>query len=88
MSRTRTPQPTQYKTVELTNDFKQDAPVGWLVENATWEGCDYRLFAELEAAEGHAEMQKDITESDDDWPIYPLYASHAVANVREPRRDV
>lgn len=64
------------KTIELAEEIDQSEPVGYLVFAAGGDK-DFRVFTDLFEAENYASDQQEEDETDG-WPIYPLYASHAL----------
>lgn len=67
---------------ELTSDWKQERPLGFLVQcyrADTYIGDEYRIFVEINPARVFAEEQQALSiEAGEqyDWQVYPLYASH------------
>lgn len=65
------------KAIELTDEVDQSEPPGYLVFTAHSVDNDYVVFGCLAAAEHYAADQQEAAE-EDGWPIYPLYATHAL----------
>ena len=63
-------------TIELTDEILQDEPLGYLVFAAGGDK-DFGVFTDLVDAEHYAADQQEESEADG-WPIYPLYAGHAL----------
>lgn len=63
--------------ITLTNDLRQDSPVGWLVCCPRDYQSDYLLFdARRDAVYRAAQFSEE--EGVELWPIYPLYAGQPV----------
>lgn len=71
------------KNVELTDAFHQEEPLGYLVSLHNQTLHEYMVFANHDEAVDCAVRQEeeyhDETGELIDWPIYPLYASHAIS---------
>ena len=70
------------KSIELTDNIRQDKPVGYLV--FCWQPCecDYKVFANLVDAQDMAQDNEvdhyEIEAESVHWPIYPLYAAEPI----------
>lgn len=72
------------KTIELTDEIRQDEPVGYLVFRADKTIQEYDLYIDDIAAERAAENQREkkielneyngSSEIVGDWDVYPLWA--------------
>jgi hypothetical protein len=65
------------RTIELTDDIRQDEPVGYFVFSHSDTMREYMIFPDLAEAENYAADQQEESCSDG-WPIYPLYAGSAL----------
>ena len=63
------------KTIELTDDIRDEEPVGYLVFCYDQTVHEYKLFGDESSAKTYAENQRTDAGADE-WLIYPLYASH------------
>ncbi len=61
------------KTIELTDDLRQEEPLAFLVYLHDTTVHEYKTFYSRVAAIDCATEQ--MNESQEDWPIYPLYAA-------------
>jgi hypothetical protein len=67
------------KTIELADEIDQSEPLGYLVFSSGGD-WDYRVFTDLVEAEHYAADQQEEAETDG-WPIYPLFAGHALGHM-------
>lgn len=68
-------------TIELTDEFHQEEPLGYLVKNHDTTIREYEVFAEEYFAQEHARQQEQLARDageEEDWQIFPMYASHAI----------
>lgn len=65
------------KTIELTDDVKQDEPLVYVVFCPKGFEFDYRYFGDRTEAENAADEYADY-EGAEGWPIYPMYARPAI----------
>jgi len=65
------------KTIELTDEIRDEEPVGYLVFCHDQTVYEYKVFADDREAKTFAENQRDSSDAGE-WPIYPLYATHPV----------
>lgn len=65
------------KTIELTDEIDQSEPLGYFVFSVHSTDDDFAVFACRVEAEHYAADQQEEAEADG-WPVYPLYATHAL----------
>lgn len=65
------------KTIELTDEICQKNPVAYFVFSHSDTMQEYKIFDCQMQAENYAADQQEEAETDG-WPIYPLYAGHAL----------
>ena len=68
-------------TIELTDEIREEEPVGYLVVRFNQIVHEYDVFRDEDAAKHFARSQgEEDGEAEKstprEWPIYPLYASH------------
>lgn len=63
------------RTVELSENVRQESPVGFMV--FAYESCDvdYMVFPDEREAKDYAFEQEEKRGTDEPWPIYALWAS-------------
>lgn len=64
-----------YKTIELTDEIRDEEPVGYLVFLKDQTINEYKLLVDEDEARRFAEIQG---EEKGTWPVYPLYATHPI----------
>ena len=62
------------KTIELTDDIRNEEPVGYLVFCNDQTVHEYKLFGSKDDADYFADGQR-LDANVAEWSVYPLYAS-------------
>lgn len=68
---------------KLSDDWRAEEPLAYLVKNFDTTMCEYTVFANYDDARRHSEFQADDARDagePDDWSIYPLYAGEPLEN--------
>lgn len=64
-------------SIELSDEWRQEEPLAYLVKNFNQATHEYMVFANLDEAQSHADHQQqdaDDAGEPEDWCVYPLYA--------------
>lgn len=69
------------KTIELTDEVRDDEPVAYMVFCCNDIVHDYKVFTVEQEAKHFAEQQIEYS-GDLEWTVYPLWASHGKVIVK------
>lgn len=65
------------ENIQLTDDFRTDEPLAWLVKNYDDTMAEYETFVVESSARDYARLQESFARragEPQDWIVYPLYA--------------